>query len=96
MYQVLEEANKKQLVKVAAYMEMATKLYNSEAISPYMPLSQEVKNMVILLSNASRTVRLEASSRLSQLIVIQTRANPIFYKLYTKIKKTEDWPAYLE
>jgi hypothetical protein len=34
----MEEAKKKQLAKVKAYMKMASKLYNLKVIGPYMPL----------------------------------------------------------
>ncbi len=46
--------------------------------------------MVQWLSDADQQVRLEASTALGQFIVIQTQADPLFYKIYTRIKKTED------
>lgn len=42
------------------------------------------------LNDANRQVRLKAASALSHLIVIHTRADPLFTELHTGVRSAED------
>ncbi|EFX72397.1 hypothetical protein DAPPUDRAFT_254556 [Daphnia pulex] len=59
-------------------------------ITPKMYQEMEEAKKNSWRNDQNRQVRLEAASRLSQLVFGQERVDPLFYKIYTKIKKTEN------
>lgn len=76
-------------VKVAVLETLALLLAKVGALlKPFLPQLQTT--FVKSLSDPARQVRLKAASALSHLIVIHTRADPLFNELYTTIKTTED------
>ena len=76
-------------VKVAVLETLALLLAKVGALlKPFLPQLQTT--FVKSLSDPHRQVRLKAATALSHLIVIHTRADPLFNELYTNIKSTED------
>jgi hypothetical protein len=84
----MEEGFSKQQAEVGAHMKMASKLFSSGEIGPYIPLLQEEKEIVKLLSDQNHQVRLKAATDLNDLIVIQKRSDAIFNELNNRIKTT--------
>ena len=76
-------------VKVAVLETLALLLAKVGALlKPFLPQLQTT--FVKSLSDPNRQVRLKAATALSHLIVIHTRADPLFNELYTSIKTAED------
>ncbi|KZS15891.1 Translational activator GCN1 [Daphnia magna] len=76
-------------VKVAVLETLALLLAKVGALlKPFLPQLQTT--FVKSLSDPNRQVRLKAATALSHLIVIHTRADPLFNELYTTIKTTDD------
>ncbi|XP_057374386.1 stalled ribosome sensor GCN1-like [Daphnia carinata] len=76
-------------VKVAVLETLALLLAKVGALlKPFLPQLQTT--FVKSLSDPNRQVRLKAATALSHLIVIHTRADPLFNELYTSIKTTDD------
>ena len=75
-------------VKVAVLETLALLLAKVGALlKPFLPQLQTT--FVKSLNDPHRQVRLKAATALSQLIVIHTRADPLFNELYSNIKTTE-------
>lgn len=76
-------------VKVAVLETLALLLAKVGALlKPFLPQLQTT--FVKSLSDPNRQVRLKAAAALGHLIVIHTRADPLFNELYTSIKTVED------
>lgn len=57
-------------------------------LKPFLPQLQTT--FVKALNDPNRAVRLKAASALGKLIVIHTRADPLFQELHTGIKTADD------